>query len=159
MIRTRSTLGIFVLVSTVTLALAGCSSHHPNMKVENNLQRPSVLQLPELPLQQEPALLMVSSSKVGFAPLTVTFSAVLKNVSVHDEAYNCLWEEWHFGDGAVSGEQRNCVPLTDNSSLNTEFLAEHTYHYGGVYAVQFRLGNLVSNKVYVRVLSKTGEQL
>jgi hypothetical protein len=100
-----------------------------------------------------PTIFVEAHPRVGFAPLRVSFKAVLNNISGNDQAFACLWESWAFGDGAVSSEKKNCVP---EATVNTEFFGEHVYRDAGAYQLQFVLGDnqVVSRPVLVRVLGR-----
>jgi hypothetical protein len=100
-----------------------------------------------------PTILVEAHPRVGFAPLRVSFKAVLSSVPGNDQAFACLWESWTFGDGAVSSEKKNCAPDT---AVNTEFFGEHVYRDAGLYELRFVLGNnqLTSRPVLVRVLGR-----
>src|SRR5947208_15316305 len=54
---------------------------------------------------RNPALDLSAYPRQGLAPLRVTFHAVLQGVAESDSNFKCLYQEWDFGDGRVSGEQ------------------------------------------------------
>jgi hypothetical protein len=138
-----------ILVVLFALA-AGCVRQAPlhQMNPESGLIASA---LPEE--SRVPTILVEAHPRVGFAPLRVSFKAVLSNVPGNDQAFACLWESWSFGDGAVSSEKKNCAPET---AVNTEFFGEHVYRDAGVYKLQFVLGNnqVLSRPVLVRVLGR-----
>lgn len=88
-----------------------------------------------------PRLTVQASPRQGFAPLRVIFHATLSGVQENDPEYYCLKEEWDFGDGAVSAEERNCLPHTPETRITTEFFAEHVYEAKGEYVAKIRLGD------------------
>src|SRR5262249_33739884 len=79
-------------------------------------------------------LMFTATPCQGFAPLTVTFHAVLEGVSDDDQSYYCLQEEWDFGDGAVSSDQPACDPWGPDSKVTHEFFTDHLYQNEGVYS-------------------------
>jgi len=93
--------------------------------------------------------------RTGFAPLRVTFHAVLNGVSDTDATFHCIKQEWDFGDGAVSSQTPNCEPLAAGAKIETEFIYDHVYENKGSYSAGFALGDkkkMRSNKVSVNVL-------
>jgi hypothetical protein len=97
-----------------------------------------------------PKLMLEVHPQVGFAPLRVNVRAQLQNVSQSNPFFGCMWESWHFGDGAVSSEKSDC----EAAEVDLSFSKEHVYTKPGVYLVQFVLGEtqLLSNAVSIRVL-------
>ena len=93
----------------------------------------------------------------GFAPLNVTLHATLDGVSQTDQRFACLYQEWNFGDGRVSGEKQNCqnAPSADQK-IDTEFITEHVFTKSGNYLISFRLGNnqIVSKRIAVTVYDR-----
>ena len=98
---------------------------------------------------------LTAEPRTGFAPLRVTFRAVLNGVSDTDPTFHCIKQEWDFGDGAVSGQTPNCEPLESGAKIETEFIVEHVYQDKGNYSAGFTIGDKKkthSNKVSVNVL-------
>ena len=82
------------------------------------------------------------------------WGATLQGVSENDQEWYCLKEEWDFGDGTISTEERECEPFTAETNVVTNYFTEHTYDDPGYYKVRFKLGDdkLKSNQVTVVVL-------
>ncbi len=130
------------LLLLIALVLA-CSSHAPEA---NDPAASSKGHQAKLTLRADP--------RQGFAPMNVTFHAVLLNVSETDSSYYCLKEEWEFGDGSLSSQKPNCEPLGEGGKIETDFIVEHEYQNPGTYTASFTLGEkkIRSSKVAVTVL-------
>lgn len=101
-----------------------------------------------------PQLHIEAYPRVGFAPLRVSFKALLQNVPENDPVFACIWESWDFGDGAVSSEKAGCDSA--DAIVDLQYLVEHVYRSEGVYKVRFILGNnqVFSRPVLIRVMGK-----
>ena len=119
--------------------MLGCSSHKPQGPASET---------------KGPRLILEASPRQGFTPLHVTFHAVLEGVKENDPDYYCLKEEWNFGDGAISAEEVNCDPYTENYKITAEFFAEHPYNNKGEYTVFLKLGDrkIRSNSVVIYII-------
>ena len=110
----------------------------------------------------QPRLVLTAYPRIGYVGVTMTFHVSLENVPVSDNNSGCQFQEWNFGDGAVSREQSSCdnfeKATTEDSIVTNEFMTEHTYRDMGQYDVQFTLdnGRIRSNKVVVYVMSPDG---
>jgi hypothetical protein len=130
-----------ILILLFVSLIAGCSSHQSPGQQSSSDDGPR-LKLSAFPRQ-------------GFAPMRVSFNGILEGVTKTDAEYYCLQEEWEFGDGAVSSEQPNCVPLEEEGSeLKINFFVEHVYYEKGTYTIWLTLGDkkIKSNQVAVVVL-------
>jgi hypothetical protein len=144
----RMHLNYFLLMRYVILILlfvsliTACSSHKSTED-------------PQASSEDGPRLKLSAFPRQGFAPMRVSFNGILEGVSQTDAEYYCLQEEWEFGDGAVSSEQPNCVPLgEEGSELKVNFFVEHLYYEKGTYTIWLTLGDkkIKSNQVAVVVL-------
>jgi FOG: PKD repeat len=140
---------IFILV----LALGACSGQQ--QAFHQTTMQPSGRTLsPQQAIgSRNPALDLRVFPRQGFAPLRVTFHAVLQGVAESDSNYKCLYQEWNFGDGRVSGEHSDCK-MAETNPVDLDYLTDHVFEAAGTYTVRFRLGDntLVSKEVSVVVL-------
>jgi hypothetical protein len=140
----RKLLALFLL-----LLIVACSSHTaPQTKETTNA-------LSSPPPHSGASLQIHADPRQGFAPLRVTFHAVLSGISDSDANFHCLKEEWDFGDGAISSQTPNCEPLVAGGKIEMEFITDHLYDNDGNYTIGFTLGDknkIRSNKVTVTVL-------
>ena len=134
----------------------GCVSRPAFKQEVAGLNQPPASAVQKLLESKPPGISLEAYPRQGFAPLTVTLHATLDGVSQTDPRFACMYQEWNFGDGGVSGEKRDCQNSNAGQMTDTEFITEHVFAKSGSYLISFRLGNnqLVTKRVAVTVYDR-----
>lgn len=104
--------------------------------------------VPGEPRPVGPSLEIEAKPQSGEAPLSVNFTAILRNAEEQDARFACAAQRWDFGDGDVW-----MVPFTcDAAAVQTRYEAYHKFEKPGMYEVTFMLGELASKPAVIAVL-------
>src|SRR5262249_17301142 len=76
--------------------------------------------------EAQPRLVLTAYPRVGYAGVTMTFHVSLENIPISENDFGCQFQEWDFGDGAVSGEGFSCdnfaKSTSEDSAVMTDFV-------------------------------------
>jgi len=145
-----------IVLPTVFLTL-GCSSQPAYRQHLSTLTAPpsSQASVARAIGSSKPAMVLEAFPRQGFAPLSVTLHATLNGVAQNDPNFTCLYQEWEFGDGGISGEKLNCPTSQATSRVDTEFVTEHVFTKSGTYLIRFKLGDqMVTKRIAVMVYDR-----
>ncbi len=139
--QTRQWILLFLVLPAVARCF-DCASPPAFKQQVASLTRPAAPTVQQLLESKPPSISLDAFPRQGFAPLNVTIHATLEGVSQTDERFGCLYQEWNFGDGGVSGEKQDCQGAQNaDKTIDTEFITEHVFTKSGNYLITFRLGN------------------
>lgn len=90
--------------------------------------------------KKKPDVALRASPKLGFAPATVQFHAILQGGDDDYEPYYCPSIEWDWDDDTVSQSTPDCEPYEPGQSrIARRYSASHVFRLDGHYEVKFRL--------------------
>ncbi len=99
---------------------------------------------------QTPRIELAVSKNMGVAPLTVTLSATLKNLS------SCAGVVWNFGDGATSQTTLACPPTGGTIVGSRTLNVNHTYQNAGTFVPSVTSGSYFdSETIRVSAVAET----
>ena len=90
--------------------------------------------------EEEPELTLRARRNLGFAPVEIGFTGLLRGGADDNERFYCLSAEWDWDDGTRSESIFDCDPYEPGvSEIRRRFSRRHSYDIGGRYEIRLIL--------------------
>jgi hypothetical protein len=99
----------------------------------------------------KPTLTLTVEPLSGKLPMKVRFTARLGNIADNEKGFYCVPYKFDFG-GAKEEVTPSCGLFSDESTIQKEFTATHTYTVSGMYDAKFSVAGLSSNIVRIEAI-------
>ena len=89
---------------------------------------------------EQPELTLRARRNLGFAPVEVAFTGLVRGGADDDETFYCVSAEWDWDDGTRSESIFDCDPYEPGvSEIRRRFSRRHSYDIGGRYEIRLIL--------------------
>jgi PKD repeat protein len=99
----------------------------------------------------KPILTLTAEPLSGKLPMKVRFTARLGNIADNEKGFYCVPYKFDFG-GTKEEVTPSCGLFSDESTIQKEFTATHTYTISGIYDAKFSVAGMTSNIVRIEVI-------
>ena len=90
--------------------------------------------------EEQPELTLRARRNLGFAPVEIGFTGLLRWGADDNERFYCLSAEWDWDDGTRSESIFDCDPYEPGvSEIRRRFSRRHSYDIGGRYEIRLIL--------------------